>query len=170
MDKRTTASGAMALVLFVVCTVHGVCQDSTTAGRLGISASLQSSQVDILLPLRVGASFSVAPALGFLWAENGGSDIRLGVVPRYYFRHDNVQPFVDARIDALINVPESGSRTTDWLVGVGGGGEYYLDAHFSLGVEAQLNLSISDANSPRFGDPGKKTLNTAASVFASFYF
>ena len=137
---------------------------------MGISASLQSGQFDILVPVWATNTFSIAPALGLLWAEDGGTDFRFALVPRFYFRKDKVAPFIGGRVGVLVSNPKGGTNATDWIVGLSGGGEYFLDDHFSLGIESQLNLSISDKTSNRFGNPGRLTLNTAAAAYATFYF
>ena len=68
---------------------------------------------------------------------------------------------------------DSGKREvgqTDIIGGVALGGEYFLSDHFSFGVEAQANVTRSDNQSFRFGNPGGLTLNTATAVLATVYF
>jgi hypothetical protein len=50
------------------------------------------------------------------------------------------------------------------------GAEYFLSDSFSFGVEAQGNLTKSDENSSRFGNPGGVNFNTGAMVSATVYF
>ncbi len=47
---------------------------------------------------------------------------------------------------------------------------YFLAESFSLGVEAQLNVSLSGDGSTRFGNPGGTNINSAMGVFAAVYF
>ncbi|HTY58186.1 MAG TPA: hypothetical protein VMF59_05185 [Bacteroidota bacterium] len=157
-------------LLLVLPPSSGFGQESAYAGRVGFSASIQGSQGDILVPVWITDSFSLAPSLGLVWAQDSGTDVRFAIVPRVYFRKDRIAPFIGGRIGVLVSSPSVGSSTTDWVVGLAAGGEYFLDDHFSLGVESQLNLSISDENSNRFGNPDGTTLNTAAAVYATFYF
>jgi hypothetical protein len=137
---------------------------------IGLSASLQGSQFDILVPVWTSDAFSIAPAVGVLWAQEGGTDLRIGLVPRFFFSKSTFAPYVGARIGALIASPTSGEGATDWLLGLAVGGEYFLDPHFSVGVESELNMTISAEHSGRFGNPGRKNMNTAAAVMATVYF
>lgn len=70
----------------------------------------------------------------------------------------------------LLSLPSVGDGTTDFLVGWDFGEEYLFDQHFSLGADAQLNMTKSDDMSARFANPGKWTVNTATAVFATVYF
>ena len=57
------------------------------------------------------------------------------------------------------------SDTTDILLGMGFGGEYFVNAMFSFGVEAQLNGFVVDISGI-----SDITLRTAAAVHANVYF
>ncbi len=159
---------AIAIVLATAPTA--LSQTEKSSHNIGLSASIQDGQFDILLPVWFSNHLCIAPAVGLLWAEEGASDIRLAIVPRYFFYKEQFAPYIGARLGALIASPNEGESTTDLLIGLAGGGEYFLDEHFSFGVEAQLNLTLSDEFSARFGNPDKKTFNTAAAVFATVYF
>jgi hypothetical protein len=138
--------------------------------KVGLSASLQDNQFDILVPIWLGSNLSIAPSIGLIWTQDAGSDLRIALVPRFYFSKSKVSPFLGGRIGLLRATPSVGTGTTDWLLGLAMGGEYFLDNHFSFGIESQINLTISDQNSSRFGNPGKKNLNTATAIFATVYF
>jgi hypothetical protein len=150
--------------------VIAYCQEGGFETKVGLSASLQSTQFDIMVPIWASDHFSIAPAFGAVWADEGGSDIHLGLVPRFFFHKDKIAPYVGARIGLLIAAPKGGESTTDVITGVAFGGEYFLDEYFSFGVESQINVTISSEKSARFGNPGKANLNTAAAVFATVYF
>jgi len=168
---RTILSACSLLVLALcLLTEVSLCQDTTTSRRFGISASLQDNQIDVLLPIWMGTKFSLSPAFGILWTQGVGADLHIGFVPRFFLSTNNVAPYVAARVGILQTFPSAGSGTTDWLVGGAFGAEYFVDRHFSTGIESQINLTISDANSSRFGNPGKKNLNTAVAAFATIYF
>ncbi len=147
-----------------------IAQDTSRAGKLGMSASVQGGQFDVLMPIWLSDDCSIAPAVGVVWAEDSGSDIRIGIVPRFYLTRGKLAPYIGGRVGFLHASPKSAEVTTDWIIGLAAGGEYFLDEHFSFGVESQLNLLVSDVGSSRFGNPGKKSLNTAAAVFATIYF
>ena len=161
---------ALALMLNAAVMDRTYSQDNTFQGKVGLSASLQASQVDILLPIWVTNRFSIAPAFGMVWADGGGSDVHLAIVPRFYFHKEKVAPYLGLKAGALIASPSKGESTTDWITGLAIGGEYFLDDYFSFGVESQLNVTISSEKSTRFGNPGKANANTAAAVFATVYF
>jgi hypothetical protein len=75
----------------------------------------------------------------------------------------------------LIKIPSSENEIItktqiDILGGLAFGGEYFLTDNFSFGVEAQGNLTKSDENSFRFGNPGKINFNTGTMISATIYF
>jgi len=105
-----------------------------------------------------------------MWMQDGETDIRLGIVPRFFFSRDKVAPYIGGRIGLMWRNSNTGWSEPDWLIGGAFGGEYFVDQHFSLGIESQVNLTISNTNSSRFGNPGKKNINTATAFFATVYF
>ena len=152
-------------------------QSSIKKNSFGISALVQDSQFDILLPYVFEGSVSLAPAIGFSYASEIGSDISLGFVSRFYLNDNSVKPFLGGRAGVIIFSPSKDKNsqtdpltTTDVVLGLLGGGEYFLNDGFSFGVEAQLNVAVSDENSSRFGNPGGVNVNTGAAVFATVYF
>jgi hypothetical protein len=154
-------------------------QDTSKGNSFGISALVQDSQFDILFPIFLSESAVLAPAFGLLYATEVGSDLSLGLVGRFYLNKKVVRPFLGGRAGIILFNPTSNDddngqtdpeSTTDFLVGFLAGGEYFLNESFSFGVEAQLNATISDENSSRFGNPGGTNINTGAAVFATVYF
>ena len=145
-------------------------QSKTPNSGIGLAASIQDGQFDIMVPIWLGERFTLAPVFGIAWAEDAGSELRIGVAPRYYLRKDVLSPYLGLRVGALINSPADASSTTDIIIGAASGGEYFFSEYFSLGVEAQANLAISDSKSVRFGNPGKLSVNTGAAVIAGVYF
>jgi hypothetical protein len=161
----------VALIVLAMAFAHKAwTQDSTSSTRVGLSASLQNDQIDILVPIWTSDRFVIAPAFGLLWVEDGGTDIHIGLVPRLIIYKNNVAAYLGARLAVLIASLNEGTSATDGLVGLAFGGECFLNEQFSVGVESQLNLTISGEDSERFGNPGKKNLNTAVAVFATVYF
>lgn len=161
---------ASALVLLILTAGEVKSQDNLTGQKFGFTASLQGGQMDIIIPVFSSDNVYFAPAVGFSSAQEGGSEIRIGIVPRFYINRDAVSGFISARVGALITSPSEGEGQTDVIAGIGGGGEYFFSRHLSCGVEAQLNASFSGEKSMRFGNPGKMNLNTATAVFVSVYF
>ena len=167
---RQSTAALMVIAFTVVLASNMYCQDNPPETKVGLSASLQTTQFDIMLPVWVGSHFSVAPAFGMVWSEGVGSDVHIGLVPRIIFHKDKIAPYLGARIGFLIASPKSGESATDILTGLAFGGEYFFDEYFSVGVESQLNIAISSEKSTRFGNPGKANLNTGAALSATVYF
>ncbi|MFQ5638569.1 MAG: hypothetical protein ACE5IR_11310, partial [bacterium] len=129
-----------------------------------------SGQVEILVPLWLGDTMVLAPGLGFIYVENVGMDVRLVLAPRFYLSMHRVAPYFGARVAVLLNLPDTGSNTTDFLIGAVFGGEYFVNPKFSFGVEAQVNGTISDNASTRFASPGAITISTGAAAHVNVYF
>jgi hypothetical protein len=158
------------LLFLTLCVFQNAAGQDEPLPTVGLSASFQGSQFDILVPIWTSDRFSLAPAFGLLWAQDGGSDIRFALAPRFFFSRTTFAPYVGGRLGVLLASPKNGDSTTDWIMGLAAGGEYFVDPHFSVGVESQLNLTISAEHSGRFGNPGRKNLNTGAAVMATVYF
>lgn len=149
--------------------------------KVGLSGSLQGSQFGVQVPVWVGEKTVIAPAFEFKFAEKVGTDIGIALTPRFYFQKKTISPYIGFRIGALINKPyshpniftgttEEESTTYDFLGGLAFGGEYFLADHFSFGVELQANMTKSDPESDRFGNPGKINVNTGTMLIATVYF
>jgi hypothetical protein len=161
---------SLAIAFTVIIVAEARSQETPPKGSVGITASLQGGQFDILVPWWLGETFSLAPGIGIAWMQDLSTNISLGIVPRFYLRKERIATYVGARAGVLLTSPAEGESTTDILVGGSLGGEYYLDPRFCLGVEAQLNATINDERSATFGNPGNININTAAAVFATVYF
>lgn len=158
-------------VIFVACTTLF----SQTTRKIGLSGSLQSNQLGISLPIWLDKDFVLAPSVGFQYAEKVGSDLSVGLSPRFYLKNEQIAPYVGIKVGASFNMPDSDNAisqttTVDVLGGVAFGAEYFISDHFSLGVEAQGNGTKSDKNSNRYGNPGGLNFNTATMVSATVYF
>jgi hypothetical protein len=158
---------AIYLVLFF--SIISFAQQLPESGT-GLSASYQENHFDIQIPIWFSPTFTLAPTLGFIKTGGGGSDFQIGVIPRVYFKKEKLSPFVGGRFAALVYSPKEGDSITDYLIGFSAGGEYFVDKNFSFGIEAQLNLSMSDDNSFRYSNPGETNINTATALFATLYF
>jgi hypothetical protein len=172
MKGRPTSLHLLLLLALSLAVQSAFSQDSTSSRTLGISASFQGSQVDLLLPIWVGKNTVLAPSVGVTYAEAVATDLHIGLAPRLYLsQKSKVCPFIGLRIGMLCAIPAStGNGIIDWLVGLAAGGEYFFDDHLSFGAEAQLNFAFSDRSSLRFGNPGRTNINTAAALFATVYF
>jgi hypothetical protein len=143
--------------------------------KTGLTASFQESQYGILVPIWLGERFVLAPALNFSFAEKMGTDIGIGLAPRFYLKKETVSPYFGLKFGAMINLPYSELETdknnkVDIVGGVAFGAEYFLAENFSLGVEAQGNLTKSDEGSNRYGNPGGLNFNLGTMLSATVYF
>lgn len=167
----------VVFILVLISSTQMFSQEDTNKKSFGISALVQDGQFDIMLPIVLTKSVVIAPAIGLASVSDAGTDISLGFVGRFYLNDSKVKPFLGGRAGIMIFSPSKpkGSSidpesTTDFIFGFLAGGEYFLDEGFSFGVEAQLNASVSDKISSRFGNPGGVNVNTGAAVFATVYF
>ena len=114
-------------------------------------------------------------AFDLKFAEKIGTDFGIALVPRFYLKKDKIAPYFGLRAGVLINKPSSENEVDtetklDLLGGVAFGGEYFLSDYFSFGVEVQGNLTKSDKNSNRFGNPDGINFNTGTLISATVYF
>lgn len=158
------------LSLLIVSQLNLFAQENEEQPSVGVSAALQSGQVDFLLPIWAGEKFVIAPAFGVASISDGYTDVIIGVVPRLFFHREKVSPFISARIGGILGIPKTGDSTFDLIAGLGGGAEYFFDSHLSVGIETQLNVVQSDNASLRFANPGGTNINTATAIFATIYF
>lgn len=148
---------------------------SQTKGKIGLSGSIQSSQMGISLPIWLGEKFVLAPAFDFVFAEKVGTDISIGLAPRFYLKNEKLAPYFGLKAGTIINIPSSDNTIDtenifDFIGGLAFGAEYFIGDNFSLGVEAQGNFTKSDVSSFRFGNPDGFNINTATMVSATVYF
>ncbi|XWN37769.1 MAG: hypothetical protein ROO71_02350 [Balneola sp.] len=157
---------ALTLFLFSAITVNAQQERSW-----GVTASIQSSQFEFLIPVWVSETATLSPTISFIAAQDGGSDLTLGLSPKFYLS-DPVEavPFISFRGGAVIGFPNSGDAIVDFIAGLGGGAEYFFNQNLSVGIELQGNFTISDEGSLRFGNPGNINFNTATSLTASIFF
>jgi hypothetical protein len=161
----------MLLIFLIILNSNNIFAQELSHGKFGISAAANAAQADISLPIWAGNYNSIAPSIGIVNVEESYTDLSLALVYHHYFKYNkNFSPFLGIRGGALLNLPESGTKTTDYLLGIAGGGEYFFSSNFSVGIEAQLNFTFSDENSTRFGNPGGTNFNTGSVIFAAVYF
>ncbi len=143
--------------------------------HVGISASLQGNQYGISLPLWLGEKFVLAPGIEAKYAEGIGTDLILGLAPRFYFKNENLAPYFGLKFGAVINFPSTDNTANednkvDIIAGLALGAEYFIADQFSVGIEAQGNFTKSADESSRFGNPGGLNFNTGTLITATIYF
>lgn len=165
---RVMLNISMASILIIMLvTAPGSIEASSC--KIGISAQLQDDQRDILLPLR-WEEFTFAPTFSIAFVSDAVLDYGIGAAFRYHPKEGKAVPYIGFRVAVFVMSPKGGNSITDFAIGPSLGGEYFLDDHFSIAVEAQVNISLSDENSFRFGNPKGINVNTATSILATYYF
>jgi hypothetical protein len=145
-------------------------EEDKGGSKVGLTASLQNSQLEILVPIWVNEQFVLTPAIGVSHVSDYLTDFGFGMVFRHNLRVGEAVPYIGIRWGALLASPEEGDGTFDMVFGPLVGGEYFLRDKLSVGVEAQLNIAQSDENSYRFNNPDGTNINLATAVMATFYF
>lgn len=140
------------------------------SGKVGVSAEIQTQQMDFLLPVFVNDHISLSPAFGIANISDKYTDISVGLLMRYHLFVEKVTPFIGLRAGTLLFVPDEGDMISDLLLGPSFGGEYFFSENFSIGIELQLNVVMSGEKSMRFSNPNGTNINTATAIFATIYF
>jgi hypothetical protein len=156
-------------IIALVC-ISSAFGGEVSHGRVGLSASMQGEQFGISVPVWVSEQIVITPSFSILEAEDVGADLGVGIAQRLNLRTGNVVPYVGGRLLAANALPDQGKAITDWIFGLMVGSECFVNEHFSVAAEAQLNISSSDEQSNRFGNPGGTNMNTATAVLATLYF
>ena len=141
----------------------------------GLSASIQSNQFGISIPIWLNGKNSLIPSFSVNVAESLGSELGIGLSLRSYLNQNRIRPYLSPGVGVLFSLPsdaedEDAETAVDLVFGFGFGGEYFLSRNFSFGVEAGVNVSSSDEISNRFGNPGNINVNTATQVLVNVYF
>ncbi len=138
--------------------------------EFGFSVGVQELQIDLNLPIFITQHLALVPSFGITNISDKYTDIIIGNSVRYYFNRKKLAPYSGARLGALIYIPNNSDTVTDYITGIFFGSEYYIDNNLSVGGELQLNLSLSDKDSNRFGNPDGTIINTGSLLFVTFYF
>ena len=155
------------VVLITVILILGIgnsnAQQQPVKRTVGLAASLQGGQANILVPIWLGDRFVLAPAVSLQHIENTITNLGLGAVARFYLYMERVAPYFGGQASALIGIPSGGGgSTTNLSIGVLFGGEFFLHPKFSVGLEAHGDLFLPDT--------GPYSFNTSTTVIANVYF
>ena len=168
--KKSFISIAVLILFFFLYANNNFAQE-LSHGSWGFSAVVNSSQADILIPIFLDNYNSISPSIGVVNASEINTDISAGIVYHHYLEYSkNFSPILGLRVGGIFGSPNGGTSTSDFIVGGLAGGEYFFSKNFSVGIEVQLNLAISDNNSARFGNPGGTNFNTGSVLFGAIYF
>ncbi len=136
---------------------------------MGMGASFQGEQSDVLLQFPFSESITFGPYFRFFYAEDRGFDYGIGAFSKFYINNKKVSPFICAQLGIMISSPEVGDNLTDIIAGGGVGMDYFLDNNISIGIHAMLVVTKSDDHSSRFGNPGGVNINTSTGLTAFIY-
>ena len=141
-------------------------------GKVGISGNLQTLQTDFSIPIWIANNKVFAPSFGLLSVSDLAIDLTLGGTYRIYKSTEKLSPNYGLRFACLILKPHDKEEDMlfDFVSGIFIGTEYFFDEKFSIGGEIQLNCSLSDETSGRFGNPDGYIINTGMAIYATFYF
>lgn len=151
------------LISFLVFTItkSAEAQNVPGEGTLGVRASIQASQTDLLFPYRISNDVAIAPLIGFQSVENGLTTLRVGIKPQFFRTIGNdFATYLGGLAVIRLDSPNVGDNNTSFILGFNGGGEYYLSSRFSLGVEGLVNIILDNNNA----------IGTGAAVAATYYF
>lgn len=151
------------LLFFFLFTATAFSQNRPDEGTIGLSASFQGNQTNLMLPIWTSEDMVIAPVFGIVHEAENFTTVNLGVKPRFYRdMGSNFASYFGFQGLLQYTSPDFGDDTTNFLIGANGGGEYFLNSHFSVGVEGQLNLLLRDSAENR--------LATGAALTGSYYF
>jgi hypothetical protein len=168
MNVKCTKALILAIALLYVSTLNA--QDELPSSGMGISASYQTKHFGIQFPIWLSESITLAPVFGGVYKDNSGSDIQIGISPKFYLIKNKVSPYIGLLGGMILFLPKEGDTTTDYTFGISAGVEYFITKHFSTSIDAQINGTISGENSTRYGNPGGVNLNTGTGFTATIYF
>lgn len=173
--RKLTYFLVQIIILIIAVTTAGA-QESTAATentfdkKFGLSVVLQSEQLDLLFPIWPDNNVVIIPSISIVSVSDISTDFGYGLGLRYNLKYDDATPYIGARVEVLVLIPKAGDSFSDIVFGPFAGGEYFFSEHFSVSVEAQLNVAMSDEFSTRFGNPDGTNVNTATVALATFYF
>ena len=175
MNRMTICKVLVLLTIILACAAPAVTAqeaDATTdnGSKFGISVVLQSEQLDLLFPNWLTGHFVMIPSISVVSISGVGTDFGFGMGFRFNLKNDEAVPYIGARFVALTFKPSNRPSATDLVFGPFVGGEYFFSDHFSVSVEAQLNVAMSNGRSSRFGNPDGTNIYTATVALATFYF
>lgn len=133
--------------------------------KFGLTGSVQGGQANIQVPLWLGDMLTVAPGFSLSYVESSTTNLGLFITPRFYLDMNRIAPYITGTVGARLNKPKGGGDTTDVMLGIGLGGEYFINPKFSFGVEALLNGFITDISGASI-----ISMTTGTAVHANVYF
>jgi hypothetical protein len=120
---------------------------------------------DILVSAWVTDKIAIEPSVGIL-AYTNYTFWRLGFAVVNHFGQEKLSPFVLFRAKTYLS-SASGRKSSDYLLGLACGGEYFVSDKFSVSGEVQLNYPVPDKEQTLF--VRRNTIMTGVGIGARFY-
>lgn len=128
---------------------------------------------DVLISAWLTNQIAIEPSIGLL-AYTNQTQWRLGLAFVNHFGYDKLKPFVSLQAKAYLASSGSGlaygnsaTKMTNYVFGLGVGGEYFIVEDLSVSGEAQLNYLIPDKNGAVYQPDN--TISTGVAVSCKFY-
>jgi hypothetical protein len=162
----------LTLLVLIIFVKHSYCQKQRT---FGLSANIQGNQLGIAVPIWLSKKFVLEPFVSVQHVESVGTDVGLGLTPKFYFKAEKIAPYIGLSLGVLNFNPAKENPviktgTTDIASGLVFGIDYFFEPKFSVGVQTQANFFSPGANSSRFSSNKGIIFNTASAVILSIYF
>jgi len=160
LSSRFVVAGAFLFAIVALLASTARAQEKEIKRSWGLSATLQSPQPVLIVPIWMGPKFVIAPNLGVAYVKNTGTVLAVGLTFRVYQSTGRLVPYWGVRGGSLITMPTGGGSTSSNGAGVFYGGEFFINSRFSFAVEEQVNSTFS---SPL-------TITTATALLATIHF
>jgi len=128
---------------------------------------------DVIISTWITDRIAIEPSIG-LMAYTNETQWRLGLTILNHFGDEKLQPFVLAQTKVYLTSSgsnlvynNSATRMTNYVFGLGVGGEYFVGKKFSVSGECQLNYLIPDKSGAVYQTDN--TLSTGVGVSCRFY-
>jgi len=163
----------LIIALFLIPVFSSGQDQGTRVVNKGLTVTIQESGLGIMMQFYLSDRFILAPGFEFAYGSKVGTDMVFGLFAKGFLRDNSkIKPYWGLKAGlGYYNPKESDtSNQIDLVFGLAAGVEYFFNENFSIGIEPQLNLTLSDDESDRFGNPGGTNINTATMLTANIYF
>lgn len=115
----------------------------------GVSTYLQTTPINVVIPVWLTQQVVLAPLVNFSYLENSATIIGGGFALRIYPVMQRVAPYWGVRVQAATTIPSgNGSSVTGYAGGIYFGGEFFINSKFSFGVEPGIYITVPPRSGP----------------------
>jgi hypothetical protein len=166
LQKRSMVAVVLVVLFVLLLTSSVFAQQREIRRTWGLSGSVQNGQTAILIPLWLGDTMILAPGFNVNYTENVGTTVGVMLVPRFYLDMGRIVPYIPLIVGVLLDRPSNNApNTSNLMLGVGLGGEYFINPKFSFAVEARLDGQVVDLSGLN-----NIALQTVTAIIANIYF